>query len=394
MSNFTWWVNQKDRFGKNVFEGGFLGLDKIGLFDRTQTLPTGGFIEEADGTAWMALFCQGMLEMSVELATKDPSYQEPALNLFEHMVRIASLMNRIGDDGFWDESDGFYYDLLRFPDGTSTRLKVRSVVGLLPLCATTAVEKYQREQVPALTSQVLQRFGHWDVMGETMHPTGPDHLGVTERGILALVTPTRLKRILEKLFDENEFLSPYGIRSVSRYHAEHPYVFTFHGDKYDVRYVPGESESALFGGNTNWRGPIWLPINILIIRALLNFYLYYGDTLRVEFPTGSHNLMNLFDISKNIVHRLTSLFLPDECGRRPAYGHSKKFQDDPHWREYINFFEYFNAETGAGLGASHQTGWTSLVAALIQLFGSLDSKTLLESGKLGFFQTTHLSKAS
>jgi hypothetical protein len=394
MSNFTWWVNQKDRFGKNIFEGGFLGLDKIGLFDRKQPLPTGGFIEEADGTAWMALFCQGMLEMAVELATKDPSYQEPALKLFEYMVSIASIMNRIGDDGFWDEADGFYYDLLRFPDGTSTRLKVRSAVGLLPLCATTAVEKYQREQVPALTRQILQSFGHSPVMGEIIHPTGPDHLGATERGILALVTPARLKRILEKLFDENEFLSPYGIRSVSRYHADNPYVFTFHGDRHEVHYVPGESDSGMFGGNTNWRGPIWLPINILIVRALLNFYLYYGDTFRIEFPTGSHNLMNLFDASKNIVHRLTSLFLLDENGRRPVYGRSKKFQQDPHWREHLNFFEYFNAETGAGLGASHQTGWTSLVAALIQLFGSVNSQTLMESGKLGFFQTPSLKKAS
>jgi hypothetical protein len=394
MSNFTWWANRKDRFGKNVFEGGFIGLDNIGLFDRNQPLPTGGFIEEADGTGWMALFCQGMLEMAIELATKDPTYQEPALKLVEHMVQIASIVNRIGDDGLWDEADGFYYDLLRFPDGASMRLKVRSVIGLLPLCATTIVEKYQREQVPMLTNELLQRFGHPPVMGQMIHPTGPDHRGVAERGIFALVNPVRLKRILEKLFDENEFLSPYGIRSVSRYHAEHPYVFSVHGDKYEVHYVAGESDSAMFGGNTNWRGPIWLPINALIIRALLNFYLFYGDTLRVEVPTGSHNLMNLFDASKNIVDRLTKLFLPDENGQRPVNGTYKKFQDDPHWRDYLNFFEYFNADTGAGLGASHQTGWTSLVAGLIQLFGGLDSKTLLESGKLGFYPHTYLKKVS
>jgi Glycosyl hydrolase family 63 C-terminal domain len=394
MSNFMWWVNQKDRFGKDVFEGGFLGLDNIGLFDRKQPLPTGGHIEEADGTAWMALFCQGMLEMAVELAANDVSYQEPAVKIQEYMIAIASVMNRIGDDGLWDEADGFYYSLLRFPDGSSMRLKARSIAGLLPLCATTVVEKYQREQSPMLTSRLLQGFKTFPALRETMHPTGPDHLGIGERGICALVNPTRLKRILEKLLDENEFLSPYGIRSVSRYHADHPYIFKVHGDEYKIQYVPGEPDSAMFGGNTNWRGPIWLPINILIIRALLNFYLYYGDTLRVEFPTGSHNLMNLFDISKNIAYRVIGLFLPDDNGRRPLYGPYKKFQDDLHWRDCLNFFEYFNADTGAGLGASHQTGWTGLVALLIQLFGGIDSKSLLESGRLGLIQVNHLTKAS
>jgi hypothetical protein len=218
-----------------------------------------------------------------------------------------------------------------------------------------------------------------------MHPTGPDHLGVADRGILALVNPIRLKRILEKLFDENEFLSPYGIRSLSRYHADHPYVFKVHGDEYRIGYLPGEPDSAMFGGNTNWRGPIWFPLNIVVIRALLNFYLYYGDTFRVEFPTGSHNLMNLFDISKNIAHRLTGIFLPDVDGRRPVYGCYEKFQNDPHWRDYINFFEYFHADTGVGLGASHHTGWTGLLPALIQFFGRTDSKSLLATGKLGVF---------
>jgi hypothetical protein len=394
MSNFNWWANQKDRMGKTIFEGGFLGLDSISLFDRKEPLPTGGYIEEADGTAWMTFFCQGMLEMAVELAATDPSYQEPASKIFDQMLGIASVVNRIGDDGLWDETDGFYYNLLRFPDGTSMRLKVRSVVGLLPLCATTVVEKYQREQVPTLVSQATQSFGRFPGLTETMHPTGPEHYGIADRGILALVNPSRLKRILEKLLDENEFLSPYGIRSVSRYHAEHPYVFKVHGDEYEVHYVPGESDSGVFGGNTNWRGPIWLPINLLIIRALLNFYLYYGDTLRVEFPTGSHHPMNLFDISKNIAGRLMKLFLPDENGRRPSYGRYEKFQNDPNWRDYLNFFEYFNADSGAGLGASHQTGWTGLIAALHQLFGGLDSQTLLESGKLEFSKPTYLSKAS
>jgi hypothetical protein len=382
MLNFTWWANQKDRFHKNIFEGGFVGVDSISLFDRSRPLPTGGYIEEADGTAWMALFCQGMLEMSVELAANDPSYQEAAAKILDYMLSIAGIVNRIGDDGFWDETDGFYYDLLRFPDGTSMRLKARSIVGLLPLCATTVVEKYQREQFFSLLNQHLQRLKQFPTLTETMHPTGPEHLGVADRGILSLVNPIRLKRILEKLFDENEFLSPYGIRSVSRYHAEHPYIFKVHGDQYKINYLAGEPDSAMFGGNNNWRGPIWLPINVVIIRALLNFYLYYGDSFKVEFPTGSHHLMNLFDISKNLAHRLTGIFLLNDQGARPVYGSRTKFRD-AYWRDYVSFFEYFDGDTGAGLGASHQTGWTGLVAALIQLFGNLDSKTLLETGKFG-----------
>jgi hypothetical protein len=393
MSNLHWWVNRTDRFDKNVFEGGFLGLDTISLFDRTRPLPTGGSIEEADGAAWMALYCQGMLEMSVELASHDPSYQEASLKVVEYMVGISSVVNRIGDDGLWDEVDGFYYDLLRFPDGTSTKLKVRSVVGLLPLCATTVVEKYHRERAPMVVNRFAELLKEFPTLTETMHPTGPDHHGVADRGILSLVNPPRLKRILEKLFDENEFLSPYGIRSVSRYHAEHPYIFKVHGDEYGIRYTPGESDSAT-GGNTNWRGPIWLPINILIIRALINFYLYYGETLRVEFPTGSHKVMNLFDISSNIAQRLASIFLPDEDGRRPVYGEYEKFQKDQYWRDCLNFFEYFNADTGAGLGASHYTGWTGLVAFLVNLFGSTDSKTLLETGKTGIVQPVNLSKVA
>jgi hypothetical protein len=302
------------------------------------------------------------------------------------MMSIASVVNRIGDDGLWDEADGFYYDLLRFPDGTSTRLKVRSFVGLLPLCATTVIERYQREQAPMLVHQFAKALKQFPALRETMHPTGPDNFGVADRGILAIVNPARLKRIFEKLFDEREFLSPYGIRSVSRYHFDHPYAFAVHGDDYGVRYLPGESDSGVFGGNTNWRGPIWLPINVLIIRALLNFYLYYGDTFKIEFPTGSHRVMNLFDISKNLAHRLKAIFLPDENGERPVYGRYNKFQNDPHWRDNLNFFEYFNADNGTGLGASHQTGWTGLVATLIQLFGSTDAETLLETGKPGLVQ--------
>jgi len=244
-----------------------------------------------------------------------------------------------------------------------------------------------------LVDQFMQSLKHFPSLRETMHPSGTDHFGIADRGILALVNPTRLKRILEKLFDENEFLSAYGIRSVSRYHGDHPYMFKVHGEEYSISYMPGESDTAAFDGNTNWRGPIWLPINLLIVRALLNFYLYYGDTLRVEFPTGSHNLMNLFEISNNIVHRLTALFLPDEEGKRPVYRGYPKFQNDPYWRGHLNFFEYFNADTGTGLGASHHTGGAGLLALLIKLFGETDSKTLLETGKAGFIQPPSLRKA-
>jgi hypothetical protein len=390
MANFTWWANQRDRFDKTVFDGGFLGLDNISIFNRSQPLPTGGYVEEADGTAWMAVLCQGMLEMAVELSANDQSYQEPAAEIFDRLIGVASALNRVGDDGLWDEADGFYYDLLRFPDGTSTRLKVRSIVGLLPLCATTVVEKYQREQCPILMERIARQFSQFPALKDAIHPTSLDHPGVADRGILSLVNPVRLKRILEKLLDEDEFLSPYGIRSVSRYHQKNPYVFKVHGDEYRVQYLAGESDSAMFGANVNWRGPIWLPINVLIIRALLNFYLYYGDAFKVDFPTGSHRPMNLFEISKNIAHRIVGIFLPDRDGRLPVYGRHEKFQNDPHWRGYINFFEYFDADSGAGLGASHQTGWTGLVAALIHLFGSTDSQTILSTGKLGIHKADYV----
>jgi hypothetical protein len=393
MSNLHWWVNQKDRFDKNVFQGGFLGLENISLFDRSRPLPTGGCIEEADAASWVAVYCQGMLEMAVELSANDPSYQEAALQVVEYMVEIASVVNRIGDDGLWDETDGFYYDLLRFPDGASMRLKVRSVVGLLPLCATSVVEKYHRDRCPMIVKQFAQLLTQFPSLRETMHPIGQEHRGFAEREILAVVNPARLKRILEKLFDEKEFLSPYGIRSVSLYHAEHPYIFKVHGDEYGIRYKPGESDCA-FSGNNNWGGPVWLPINILIIRALLNFYLYYGDTLKVEFPTGSHNVMNLFDISKHLSQRLARIFVPNEAGRRPAYGNHEKFHTDPNWRDCLSFFEYFNADTGQGLGASHHTGWTGLIALLINLFGSTDAKTLLQTGKTGMVHPANLSKVA
>jgi len=383
--NFTWWVNRKDRFGKNVFEGGFLGLDNIGVFDRSAPLPTGGYLEQADGTAWMALFSQNMLELAVDLAAIDRTYESMVFKFAEHFYYIAAAMNRAGEDGMWDEADGFYYDVLRLPDGRATRLKVLSMVGLLPLCATTIIEPWQRERIPNVMEHVMERLRRMPELTATIHPTGPGHLGVADRGVLALVNPGRLRRILSKMLDENEFLSPYGIRSISKFHAAHPYVFNVHGQEYRVDYLPAESNTGMFGGNSNWRGPIWMPVNVLLIRALLNFYLYYGDHFKVECPTGSGTAMNLFEVAKEIADRLAGLFLRDQHGRRPVYGGTEKFQSDPHWRDYILFYEYFHGDNGAGLGASNQTGWTGAVAKLIQLFGVLDGKKMLETGKVAAF---------
>jgi hypothetical protein len=383
--NFTWWVNRKDRFGKNVFEGGFLGLDNIGVFDRSAPLPTGGYLEQADGTAWMALFTQNMLEIAVELASHDPIYEDMAIKFVEHFVYIAAAMNKPGQDGMWDEEDGFYYDLLRLPDGGATRLKVRSMVGLLPLCATTVIEKWQREIVPRATARVQARMSQMPELRESIHPTGPGHMGVAERGIFALVNQERLRRILSKMLDENEFLSPYGIRSLSKFHERHPYVFHTGGQEYRVDYLPAESNTGMFGGNSNWRGPVWMPVNAILIRGLLGFYLYYGDNFKIECPTGSGRMMNLFEVAKEISDRLSRIFLRNERGRRPVYGGTEKFQTDPHWRDHILFYEYFHGDNGAGLGASHQTGWTGLVAKTIQLFGLLDAKKYLEAGKGGAF---------
>ena len=379
--NFTWWTNRKDRFGKNLYEGGFLGLDNIGVFDRSAPLPTGGYLEQADGTAWMALFCQNMLEMGVELAAQYPAYEDLATKFVEQFLWIGRAMNAPGRDGMWDEEDGFYYDVLRLPDGRATRLKVRSIVGLLPICATTVIEPAQRERVPNLMKTFLERLRRMPDIAETIHPMGPEHFGVGERGIAALVKPDRLRRILARMLDEGEFLSPYGIRAVSRFHAEHPYVFSVHGEEYRVNYLPAESDTGMFGGNSNWRGPIWMPVNALMIRALLQYYLYYGDTFKVECPTGSGNLMNLFEVSRELANRLTGIFLRDEAGRRPVFGGAEKFQTDPYWRDCLLFYEYFHGDNGAGIGASHQTGWTGVVAKLIELFGRIDANSLLQGGK-------------
>ncbi len=384
-ANFGWWVNRKDRSGNNLYEGGFLGLDNIGVFDRSAPLPTGGYLEQADGTAWVALFCQNMLEIACELAAHDPTYQDLAVNFALQFLLIARALNGMGEDGMWDEEDGFYYDVLRLPDGRATRLKVRSMVGLLPLCAATIVEPAQRDKMPRLTAQFQERLRHMPELRETIHPTGRGHYGVGDRGIIALVNPDRLRRILTRMLDENEFLSPHGIRSLSRRHAEHPYAFTVEGREYRVAYLPAESDSGMFGGNSNWRGPVWLPVNALIIRALMHYYSYYGDNFKIECPTGSGRLMNLFEVAREITDRLTRIFLRGEDGRRPVYGGAEKFQSDPHWRDHLLFYEYFHGDNGAGIGASHQTGWTGMVAGLIEIFGKIDAQSFLAAGTRATF---------
>jgi hypothetical protein len=305
----------------------------------------------------------------------------------EHFLYIAAGINQ--PDGMWDEEDGFYYDLLRLPDGSATRLKVRSLVGLLPICATTVIEKYNRELVPNAMADIERRLTRVPELKNSVHRGGPGQFGVNDRGIMALVTPERLRRILTRMLDENEFLGPHGIRSISKFHQQNPYVFNVNGQEFRVDYLPAESNTAMFGGNSNWRGPVWMPMNALIIRALQTFYLYHGDNFKIDCPTGSGRLMNLFEVSKEISDRLVGTFTRNEQGRRPVYGGLEKFQTDPHWRDYILFHEYFHGDNGAGLGASHQTGWTGLVAKLMELYGKMDSQRTLEIGRQAAFKTVH-----
>ena len=385
MLNFTWWVNRKDRFGKNVFEGGFLGLDNIGVFDRSAPLPGGGHLEQADGTAWMAFYCQNMLEISAELAAFDSSYDDMAEKFVDHFLWIAFAMNRMGPGGMWDEEDGFYYDVLRLPDGSATRLKLRSMVGLMPICATTVIEPLQRDRMPRTIATTAERIRRMPELTTCIDPIGPGQRGFGDRSIAALVNPDRLRRILSRMLDEDEFLSPFGIRALSRYHEKHPYEFSAEGRDYTVKYLPAESDSGMFGGNSNWRGPVWMPVNVLLIRALLSFYLFYGNSFQIECPTGSGVRMNLFEVAREIAQRLIRIFLRGGDGRRPVFGGMKKFQEDRYWKDYILFHEYFHGDNGAGIGASHQTGWTGCIAPLIDLFGRLDAAQYLEAGKMGTF---------
>ena len=381
IANFTWWINRKDRYGKNLFEGGFLGLDNIGVFDRSKPLPTGGYLEQADGTAWMAFFSQNMLEMATEISVHDPSYDELAAKFMDHVLWISKAISSIGHDGLWDEEDGFFYDVLRLPDGSSTRLKVRSVVGLLPLCASSVLEPHERESVPEMMKLFEERKNRTPELLKNFFAGR----GYADRGIMAPFNTDRLRRMLSYMLDEKEFLGPYGIRALSKFHDEHPYIFNVHGEEYRVNYLPGDSDSGMFGGNSNWRGPVWMPINFMLVRALLHLHLYYGDSFKVECPTGSGHQMNLWEVAEEISNRLISAFLRNANGQRPIYGITDKFQNDPHWRDLIIFPEYFHGDTGAAVGATHQTGWTGLVAPLIKLFDSVDPVQALKVGKNAAF---------
>jgi Glycosyl hydrolase family 63 C-terminal domain len=378
--NFTWWVNRKDRTGKNAFEGGFLGLDNIGVFDRSSPLPTGGYLEQADGTAWMALFCQNMTEIANQLALERPAYIEMCVKFIEHFLWIASAMVHAGDDnGMWDEEDGFFYDVLRFPDGSSQRLKVRSMVGLLPLCAVTVFEGELRAKYPQASQSLRRLISARPELTAFIHdPTKP---GCANRLMTSVLNETKLRRVLATMLEENEFLSPYGIRSLSRYHSEHPYVFHSGGQEYSVSYLAAESDTGMFGGNSNWRGPIWMPVNGLIIRALMMYYMYYGDNFIIECPTGSGRMMNLYQVAEELARRLSSIFRRGKDGRRPVYGGTDKFQHDPQWRDYLLFYEYFHGDNGAGLGASHQTGWTGIIARAMHLFATTTPEQALQLGK-------------
>ncbi len=367
LMNFTWWVNRKDSQGNNIFEGGFLGLDNIGVFDRSKPLPTGGFIEQADGTAWMGMFCLTMLRIAIELTPHDRSYEDIASKFFEHFLYIASAMNRLGGGGLWDEEDGFFYDRLQLADGRKIPLRLRSLVGLIPLFAVATLDADALDRMPGFKRRMLWFIKHRpDLCLNIASITRP---GQDERTLLSLVHPSRLERVLQIMLDENEFLSPHGIRGISRYHLEHPFVLKVNGDQYSVNYEPAESVTNLFGGNSNWRGPVWFPVNYLMIESLQRFHHYYGDEMKVEFPTGSGVKMNLSQVACHLSRRLSRLFLRDENGRRPVFGGAEKFQCDPHFRDHILFYEYFHGDNGAGLGASHQTGWTALVAKLLQQSG-------------------------
>jgi Mannosylglycerate hydrolase MGH1-like glycoside hydrolase domain len=373
--NFTWWVNRKDAEGKNVFEGGFLGLDNIGVFDRNATLPSGVILEQADGTSWMGMYCLNMLAIAIELAKHNTSYEDIASKFFEHFLYIARAINlpEMGHDGLWDDEDQFYYDVLHLPNGNHLPLKVRSMVGLIPLYAIETIEPEVLVNLKGFKQRMEWFIENRPDLGENV--ASMEEKGVGERRLLSIVDQEKLRMILKKMLDENEFLSPYGIRALSKYHRDNPYEFSVAEYDYTVDYEPAESTSGLFGGNSNWRGPVWFPANFLLIEALQKFHYYLGDSYRVECPTGSGKYMSLWEVANEISHRLIRIFKKDESGKRPVYGGTEKFQTDPNWSCYINFYEYFHGDNGAGIGASHQTGWTGLVAKLIRQageYGSID----------------------
>lgn len=369
--NFTWWVNKKDEEGKNVFQGGFLGLDNISVFDRSKPLPTGGHLDQSDGTAWMGFYCLEMLKIALELARENPVYQDTASKFFEHFLRIAGAMTGLHRRGIslWDEEDGFFYDVLHLPDDKVIPLKVRSLVGLMPLLAVETLEPDLLKTLPAFRRRLNWFFKNRAYLRDEGHVACVKAPGDHARRLLSIVNRERLVRVLKPMLNEKEFLSDHGIRSLSKYHKDHPYTFRVNGQEHTISYQPAESESGLFGGNSNWRGPIWFPINYLLIEALQKYHHYYGDTLEVEYPTGSGKLSTLGEVAADLSRRLIRLFQRDEHGERPIYRGQRTFRNDPNWRDLIQYFEYFHGDNGAGLGASHQTGWTGVVAKLIQQSG-------------------------
>jgi len=371
LMNFTWWVNKKDGDGRNVFQGGFLGLDNISIFDRSAPLPTGGHIDQSDGTAWMGFYSLILLKISLELATNNPVYQDTASKFFEHFLRIAQAMagDYRGGVGLWNEEDGFFYDTLHMPDGSMIPLKVRSLVGLMPLLAVETIEHELLESLPVFNRRMNWFFGNRVYLRDQGNVACVKSPGKNSRRLLSIVNRERLVRVLKPMLDEKEFLSPYGIRSISKLHQDQPYTFWVDGQSHTIDYQPAESTSGLFGGNSNWRGPIWFPINYLLIESLQKYHHFYGDSLTVECPTGSGQMMDLGEVATELSQRLIKLFLRNGKGERPIYGENRLFQDDPHWRDHVLFNEYFHGDNGAGLGASHQTGWTGLVAKLIQQSG-------------------------
>jgi hypothetical protein len=377
--NFTWWVNRKDADGNNVYQGGFLGLDNIGIFDRTESPEMGGRLEQADGTAWMAFYAQTMVNIAVELARSDETYREYPVKFIRHYLRIAhAMVNRNASESMWDEEDGFFYDVLRKSDGSSTRLKVRSMVGLIPLCAVQVFEQDVVEQFPEI-GDILQRMR---VKYPGQHSSFHDISlkGHANRQMMSALDETNLRRVLKIMLDPDEFLGDYGIRSISKRHERNPYRFVHNQQEYVVQYLPAESDSGLFGGNSNWRGPIWMPVNFAIIRALVVYFTYYGNDFKVEFPTGSGQLANLYEIAENLAHRLTSIFTRNDEGLRPVFGSQQTFQSDPNWKDNLLFYEYFHGDNGAGIGASHQTGWSGLVVNLIHYFAANTQESRLASG--------------
>jgi hypothetical protein len=372
--NFTWWVNRKDAGGNNVFEGGFLGLDNIGVFDRSAPLPTGGYIQQSDGTSWMGTYSLNMLTIALELARQNPVYEDMATKFFEHFVYIANAMNHMGADGteLWDGDDQFYYDVLNLPNGEKLRLKVRSMVGLIPLFAVATLEPEVLADLPSFTERLEWFLAHRPELAKNITFTCTSDKKA--RRLLSIVKPIQLEQILSKLLDPNEFLSDYGIRAISRYHQAYPYIFEVNGNQYRVDYEPAESSTGLFGGNSNWRGPIWFPVNYLIIESLQKFHRYFGDSLKFQCPHNSGKYLSLWEIAAEIEYRLIKIFLKNEAGLRPVFANMPKFQTDPHWQEYLLFYEYFHGDRGTGVGANHQTGWTGLVAKLIHQFSQYDQE--------------------